>query len=321
MNVAVIGTSAIAHKLVKVFKSCEDICVYALYSRKETTGKAFANAHGIEHVFTNLDEMLENQCIDIVYIASPNALHYEQVKLSLMAKKHVICEKPITLSTHELKNLCDLAKEKNCFLFEAISTLHMPNYQSITQRIKHMEGIHLVRVDLSQYSKRYEQLLKGEHVNVFDPELGGGALHDLGVYCLHFVLGLFGQPHEIYSKHILYQNTIDTSGVIVLHYPQMNAILSYGKDSHGRANACIQSEQGTIEIEGPCSRIKKVYWNHGGIKEDISLPTDDQHHMYEIKEFIRIIKFHDIQEEYRLWRNSMLVCQCMDVIRNQRGTI
>lgn len=320
MRFATIGTSKIAHQLTRAFLSCENTFLHAVYSRNQARGETFAQGYGNVKVYTELDDLAQDNDIDLVYIASPNSIHYEQVKMMLEAGKHVVCEKPITLTSIQFQKLCACAQRSHRFLFEAITTLHMPNYKVIEKKITEIGNIHLVTCDLSQYSSRYDALKQHTITNVFNPEMGGGALYDLGVYCLHFIVGLFGKPFKIYADEVNY-NDIDTSGMILLSYPDMQAVITYGKNTYGAANMKIQSETGYLESIGPCSRLHEVTWHHDGKKENIGIQTKTNHHEYEIQHFLNIINKHDHEEEHRLWEHSRLVYEIIDAIKSGKGTI
>ena len=128
MNLGAVGTGAITKSMLAEFKRCEDFNCMAICSRKEETGRAMADQFDIPTVYTSLDDMLADPAIDMVYIASPNAIHYGQTKAALLAGKHVICEKPFAPTVAEAEELIALAKEKHLLLFEAITTAHHPHY-------------------------------------------------------------------------------------------------------------------------------------------------------------------------------------------------
>lgn len=142
----------------------------------------------------------------------------------------MFCEKPIAFSRDELDSLIALAKQNHCFFQEAMTVTYMPNFSILKQAIQDKHP-HLLTCDLSQYSIQYDALKQGEISNVFAKQMKGGALYDLGVYCLHFVYGILGYPKAMTKYDVRYTNGIDTSGVIVMQYEQCNAIISYGKDS------------------------------------------------------------------------------------------
>ena len=109
---------------------------------------------------------------------------------------NVICEKPFTLTTAQAEHLFQLAESQERFLFEAIVTQHMPNYHAIKKLLGQVGKIKVVQSNFSQYSSRYAQYLSGSVPNVFSPQWGGGALADIGIYCLHFIVGLFNEPRK-----------------------------------------------------------------------------------------------------------------------------
>ena len=126
MNLCAIGTGAITKSMLAEFKRSDVLHCTAIYSRKEETGRAMAEEFGLEKVFTSMEEMLADASIDMVYVASPNSIHYSQTKAALLAGKHVICEKPCTTTESQTRELFALAKERNLFLMEAQKMLFLP---------------------------------------------------------------------------------------------------------------------------------------------------------------------------------------------------
>ena len=117
MNICAIGTGAITKSMLAEFQRSDVLHVSSIYSRKEETGRAMAEEFGLERVYTSMEEMLSDPAIDMVYVASPNSIHYGQAKAALLAGKHVICEKPFAPTVAEADELIALAKEKGLFLF------------------------------------------------------------------------------------------------------------------------------------------------------------------------------------------------------------
>ena len=137
--------------------------------------------------------MLADPDIELVYIATPNSLHYAQTKAALLAGKNVLCEKPFVPTVAEADELIALAKEKHLFLFEAITTAHHPNYALAKQYLDDIGSLRIVSCTFCQYSSRYDALLSGQVPPVFDPACCGGALMDLNLYNVHFApMGIVG---------------------------------------------------------------------------------------------------------------------------------
>ena len=182
MNIGILGTGSIARTMAAEFAKVPAFRCEAVCSRQQTTGEALAQQFGIPKVYTDYDAMLADPDIELVYIATPNSLHYAQTKAALLAGKNVLCEKPFVPTVAEADELIALAKEKHLFLFEAITTAHHPNYALAKQYLDDIGSLRIVSCTFCQYSSRYDALLSGQVPPVFDPACCGGALMDLNLY-------------------------------------------------------------------------------------------------------------------------------------------
>lgn len=209
----------------------------------EKTG-ALKEAYGIGKTFDDYDQFL-NSGIDTVYVALPNHLHYAYARRALEAGKNVILEKPFTLHYDSSEELFRIAEENGASIYEAITTQYSPDYQKIGDLIEHLGEIRMLQGNYSQYSSRYERFQKGEMPDAFNPEKGGGALGDLNIYNIHMAAGLFGRPEKVaYFPNL--QRGADTSGVLLLYYPDFKAVLTAAKDSSSESFFIIQGEDGEI---------------------------------------------------------------------------
>ena len=151
----------------------------------------------------------------MIYVALPNNLHFSFAKEALLAGKHVILEKPFTVTYEEAKEIAAIAREKKLYLFEAITTQYNPNYHKMKELLPRLGDIKLVALNFSQYSSRYDNFKKGIISPSFDPNNAGGALMDLNIYNIHFVAGLFGKPLKVrYCSNM--ERDVDTSGILVM---------------------------------------------------------------------------------------------------------
>ena len=223
MNVATIGSGVIVERMIEAMRLDGRYNLYCVYSRTEKRAKEFAEKHGIQKYYTDMEEMLNDENVDIVYVASPNSLHYSQSKMALEHKKHVINEKPFTPTLKECNELFEIAEKKGVYIFEAITNVHLPNYKIIKENMSNCGNIKMVQCNFSQYSSKYQKYKDHVQTNAFDTAFNGGALMDINVYNLHFVTGMFGKPNEVhYFKNVGY-NGIDTSGIIIMQYPDFMA--------------------------------------------------------------------------------------------------
>ena len=192
---------------------------------------------------TSYDELLS--WVDVVYIAVPNILHVKYTRAALEAGRHVIVEKPMAPTAALAEELAELARSKKLFLFEAVTTQYQDNYAKIREVLPKVGAVTMVQCNFSQYSSRYHDFCAGKVWPSFDPACAGGALMDLGVYNVSYVVGLFGSPNKVhYAANIT--RGIDTSGVLTMEYRSFKAVSINAKDSSSPARYIIQGTKGYL---------------------------------------------------------------------------
>ncbi len=205
---AIIGTGTIANKFAEALVSLDNTELIAVMSRRIESSLEFGNKFNLpsDFCFNSAEAMLELDNIDIVYIATPNNSHFEYSMLSLHNGKSVLCEKPSMLNQNELEEVATLAKEKNLFFMEAMKNRFMPSIQALKKMID--EG---VIGDIKLIETNFGFTLPFDESNyLFYPELGGGALLDVGVYSISFVLYLLGvQTVDVHSHMIKGKTSVD----------------------------------------------------------------------------------------------------------------
>ena len=182
-NVGIIGLGNIANRVAKGVLCSKNACLYAVASRSVDNAKSFANKYGALNYYGSYEEMLNDPKVDLVYICTPNTLHYEQIKLCFAYGKHVICEKPMVKNEEQVRELFSLARDKGCFLMEAEKTMFTPLNKKIKEMIS--EGVigklHTIR---AQYCSDGLDGLSLDHW-VLGEEFGG-CTYDIGVYPICF---------------------------------------------------------------------------------------------------------------------------------------
>ncbi|WP_432749504.1 Gfo/Idh/MocA family protein [Pediococcus pentosaceus] len=251
--------------------------------------------YGIDRVYTDIDECLANEEIDTIYVAVPNHLHFAFAKKALEAGKNVICEKPFTLNLAELEELAELAQTEQLILLEAITNQYMMNYQKIKEAVPTLGEIKVVECNYSQYSSRYDAFKAGEVLPAFNSKFGGGALMDINIYNIHFVVGLLGAPSSVkYLANI--EKDIDTSGILILNYPDTKVVCIGAKDSTATIRSTIQGTKGSVVVNGATNVLDNfdIESKAGVEKFDFK---QNSHRMYEeFKAFQRIIAEKDLKE-------------------------
>lgn len=267
MKLAIIGTGKIVHEALPVIAATDGIAVRSIFARAHSLDKAEALAQrfAIPVVTTDYASLLADPQVDTVYIALINSVHYAYALQALQADKHVILEKPACMCYRELQALADEARSRHLMLFEAVTLLHLPAFHLLqTELLPQLGTIRHVECNYSQRSSRYDAYLRGEVLPAFDPAAGGGALMDINIYNLHFVLALLGPPQS--ARYFCRRgfNGVDLSGTVILEY---NAQLSSearvclctgAKDTDAPSFGLLQCDNGWLRIDGPVSTMTSI---------------------------------------------------------------
>jgi predicted dehydrogenase len=203
---AIMGLGEIANEFASSMNQVNEI--YAVASRDQEKVNTFKKQHQVNKAYTSYEELLLDEEVDIVYIATVNSQHYKNIIDCLNHNKHVFCEKAIWRDEQELKKAYELAKSKNLFLGEAMTIYYMPLYKKIKEIIN--EGI-LGKIKLVQAN--FGILKEPDPTNrFFSKELGGGAMLDIGTYALTFVhTFLSSPPSEINNVINKFETGVDES--------------------------------------------------------------------------------------------------------------
>ncbi|MBC1419166.1 Gfo/Idh/MocA family protein [Listeria fleischmannii] len=319
MKLGIVGSGMIVHDLLPVFVELPEITLAAIYGREKSLAKLedLQHQYNIQKVHTDFSAFLNDDTIDTVYVALPNHLHFEYTKRALEHGKHVICEKPFTSNAKELQILVDLAKEKDLFLLEAITNQYIKNFLEIKKRVGRLGKIKIVEANYSQYSSRYDAFKAGNILPAFNREMSGGALMDLNIYNIHFVVGLFGAPKDVFYYANI-EKGIDTSGILAMDYGDFKAVCIGSKDSKAPISANVQGDAGTIHVNGTVSVCDSFeFLPNNGEDEHVDV-KDSEHRMYdEFAAFARIITEQDKEEMLRRLDHSLVV---MDVVTKAKAT-
>lgn len=329
LNVGTIGSSWITEQFIQAMKLTRRYHIKAVYSRNEKTAKDIASFYHADYYTDALNNILFDPEIDLIYVASPNALHFDHTIRALKAGKHVIVEKPAFLNTDEWHQAYDLASDLGLFIFEAALHYHNRNYRRLRQLVRNLQNGHNqpflgATFNIGQYSSRYESFLdycqgKGEEPNVFSLTYGGGTLMDIGVYPLYVALDLFGMPQAVSYHALKGNNGIDLFGQIVLRYESSQVNIFISKAVHSILHSEIYFDDETIVIGG-ITRIDSVRLINKAGQEAKVIEYKPENPMYD-----ELIAFYEVLESkdemfskvrYEDWKQmSLQVAQVMQELR------
>ena len=320
IHLGTVGSGVIVRSILDCVQQTEGVHLEAVYSRTEEKGRALAQDYGAEKVYTDMGTFLSDGAVDVVYIATPNLLHYEQVKGALLAGKHVICEKPFGARVDQARELLELAMERRLFLIEAVPTPFLPNFPVLKEHLPKVGPVKLVLGNYTQYSARYDRLLAGETPNIFNPQLAGGCLMDINYYNVYLTAALFGPPDRAEYYPNRFAGGADTSGVMVLTYPGFTASLAGAKDARGVSFYHIQGERGCLRVKDGSNGLAEIQVVTETGEETFNLQPDPNRWLYEVRAVTSLIRSGDCDTAYSLLRDITLpTVETVETARKKAG--
>ena len=284
-----IGTGKIAEKFWQANRYGKDFELTAVYSRTLERARQFGFQKGQLQYFDDLEAFANSDCIDAVYVASPNCCHYEQVMTLLKAGKHVLCEKPMASNLEQAQEMFAEAEKQNLILLEGMRSIYAPSFQKMIPYMETLGTIRRATLQYCQYSSRYDNYKRGIVENAFKPELSNGALMDIGVYVVSCMIRLFGAPKSIKASGVKLHNGVDGAGTILMEYPDMIGEAIYSKITDSAMPSQIQGEDASMLIQ-EIENVKDLRIVRTGVVQSIQFEQSDNILNYETQEFIKMIK-------------------------------
>jgi predicted dehydrogenase len=243
----IIGTGGIARSFVTDVQKAGAGRIVAVGSRQQQTAERFAATHSIEMAYPSYEAMVSDPAVDAVYVATPHPMHHANALLALQAGKAVLVEKAFTMTAAEARDLVTTARRAGLFLMEAMWTRFLPQVAEIRRLLA--EG---VLGELVTVSGDHGQWFESDPAfRLFAPELGGGALLDLGVYPVSFASMVLGPPDRIVSLSTPAFTGVDGQTSILLGHPGgAHAVINCTSLARTPTIATIVGTDGRLEIDG-----------------------------------------------------------------------
>ncbi|MCL2105508.1 MAG: Gfo/Idh/MocA family oxidoreductase [Oscillospiraceae bacterium] len=270
---AVIGTGWISGSFIRAARDTE-LALAGICSRTRARGMAFAREQALDElpVYQSVEALARDSAIKACYVASPNRFHAAQCEILLEAGKHVLCEKPVTVTPGELERLQKLAARRGLIFQEAIMYLHTPERRAVRELLPRLGGMQGAMLDFSQRSSKYDSLLAGELPNVFNPAMAAGAWMDLGIYCLYPALDFFGEPERAFAHARFLKSGADGAGAAVFQYRDFPVTLSWCKTGQSRGVSQIIGDEGTLTLASISQFQGVAHYNNEGYGSFIDVP-------------------------------------------------
>jgi predicted dehydrogenase len=313
----ILATGFIANQFVEDLALLPDATVTAVCSRSLATATAFAQRHGIPRVYQDSTSLAGDPEVDVVYVATPHAAHYAATRLLLEAGKAVLCEKPLTLDLATAQSLVDIARARGVFLMEAMWMLVNPTIQRARALVRDgaIGTVTHVGADFGVAGP----FPVGHRMRA--PELGGGALLDLGVYPVALAQHFLGRPDQVTAWASLLPEGTDENSAVILGYDSgALATLQAGMGGETAQRAVITGSTGRIEID-------RYFWRPeactvigpGRSVERIELPTRGHGMVYEAEEVMRCLRAGLIESPLIPHEATLAVMATLDTALRQVG--
>ncbi len=313
----ILGAGKIAEKF------CEALCftdgseVYAVASHSNEKAKSFSAKYHATRVYDNYNDLVKDENIDIIYIATPHVFHYEQTMLCLQNNKAVLCEKPMSLTYRKTAEMIAAATKNNLFLMEGMWTGCMPFIDKTLSLIK--EGAigrpQYVSADFGFFAPT------DPDSRLFNKSLGGGSVLDVGIYPIFLATLILGEPSIIQSVSRLTATGVDAYANVVLGYAN-------GQTAHALSsinfNTAIEAEiigtKGRIKINNPWFKATDFFLHlNDGMMQSFSMPHTGNGFEHEIKEVMHCLDNGLIQSSKIPHQLTLSVSKIMDEILRQAG--
>jgi len=245
-NWAILGCGKIARKFCIELQTLPNANLYATASRSLEKASEFSNEFGFDKSYGSYIEMVQDSKVDIAYIATPHSFHLEHTLLCLKHKKAVLCEKAFAINTKEVTKMIASSKENNTFLMEAFWVLFRPKFKKVEALIatENLGKLKFVKSDF-MFSGAYNPKSR-----LYNVDLGGGSLLDIGIYPVFTALQLLGEPNEIKTfAHFSPTGSEESISILFGYKDGATAVLTSSFDAEFKNETELCFEKGIIKYD------------------------------------------------------------------------
>ncbi|MDO9137687.1 MAG: Gfo/Idh/MocA family oxidoreductase [Lutibacter sp.] len=312
----IIGLGKIAQKFGNDLKLIDNTDLEAVASRDLTKAEAFAKTYDAKKFYGSYEALLQDKFVDIVYIATPHNSHAQLTILAMEHKKAVLCEKPFAINKHQVFKMIEASNNNNTFLMEALWTRFLPVIKKIKNLVENGEigEIKYLNADFSFKANPSIQ-------RIYDKELGGGSILDIGIYPIFLAYLILGMPDKIMAKAHFYESGADSQVSIIFDYKNAQAVLFSSFNSNSKREAKISGTLGEIMIDSPWSETSSFSVFKDNKEEKISLPISGKGFTHQISECNSCLLENRTQSNLWSHQNSLELISLLDAVRKEIGLV
>lgn len=309
----IIGLGRIAHKFAEDLLLVKNCTLEAVASRDLKKAESFSKQYNATTFYNSYEALFKNTLVDIVYIATPNNSHKLYTVLALEHKKAVLCEKPFAINKKQVYSMIEASKNNNTFLMEAMWSRFIPSIKKIKTSIDSGEigEVKYINADFSFKANTSIQ-------RIYDKELGGGSLLDIGIYPVFLAYLLLGIPTKINANAHYYKSGADSQLAMLFNYKNAQAILFSSFNSTSKRVAKISGTLGEIIINNPWNETNSFTIQKNNEEASlISLPTVGKGFSHEIVECANCLLENNIESATWSHQNSLDLITLLDAVREK----
>lgn len=315
----ILGPGKIAHKFAEGLKYVSNTELFAVGSRSYQKAQEFAGHYNISRVYGSYYDLVRDPDIDVIYIATPHNLHFENTMLCLENGKNVLCEKPFAVNEKEVNQMIEKAKAKNLFLMEAMWSRFLPHIIKAKELVDDgaIGELKLLKSDFGIHFPYDNQS------RIFNRELIGGSLLDIGIYPVFLSMFILGMPQKITAAAGLGPTGVDHNCSMCFSYKNELMSVLY--------SSTVAKTDVTSEIHGTKGKIIFDEWwfkpasfhliNEHGNKQTFTFDFIGNGYNYEAEEVVKCLQNGKKQSDMMSWDNSLNLIKLLDEIRKQGNIV
>ena len=319
INWGIIGLGKIAHKFAQDLRLAPNARLHAVASTNNERSADFAKQYGAQYHFSSYEALLNCPHLDVVYIATPHILHCANTLLCLRKRIPVLCEKPFGMNAKEVRMMIDTAKSNQTFLMEAMWTRFVPSFQKALEIIQ----LGIIGKPLSMKADFGFYAPFDANSRIFNKDLGGGSVLDVGIYPIMAALCIFGKPLKINALATIGQSGIDEACAINFQYGDgAIAMLHSAINAHTNIEATIYGEKGVLYIHSRFHHSKALTVKlYSGKEETISIPYEGHGYQFEAIEVGNCLKNNQLESKVMTHAFSLDLIETLDAVRKDIGLV
>lgn len=313
----ILGTGTIAAAFAEALATLPGAALAAVGSRARETADAFADRFGIPRRHATYAALAADPEIDVVYVATPHALHHANAVQCLEAGKAVLCEKPLAVNAREARAMVDCARRRGLFLMEALWTRFLPAVRAVLSDVA-AGAIGAPRLVAADFGFRSDPEPGGI---LHDPALGGGALLDVGVYPVALASWVLGRPDRVTALAHLGPGGVDEVSAVLLGFPGgATAVLHAAISVETPQEALIAGTDGLIRLHAPWWRATRATRTRPGAPDaTIDLPFPGNGYQLEAAEVMRCLRAGERESPTLPLDGTVAVMETLDAVRERIG--